>query len=106
MFLSNEPGYYQDGQFGLRIEDIIEIVEAKPPHNFNNRGFLTFETITLVPKSINLIDVNLLTDDEIKYLNDYHEQCKRVVGPILKEQGHTEALNWLNRETQPVSRSV
>ncbi|XP_023012683.2 aminopeptidase P [Leptinotarsa decemlineata] len=104
MFISNEPGYYQDGEFGLRIEDIIEVVEAQPPHNFNNRGYLTFNTITLVPKMNKLIVIDMLTDAEIKCLNEYHQKCRNIVGPILEQQGQTEALEWLIRETQPLSR--
>ncbi|XP_066141881.1 xaa-Pro aminopeptidase 1 [Euwallacea fornicatus] len=104
MFLSNEPGYYEDGKFGMRIEDIVVIVEANTPHNFNNRGFLTFETVTFAPKSINLIDVSMLTDKEIEQLNAYHQKCREVVGPLLEKQGHSDAKAWLWKETKPLSR--
>ncbi|XP_072376847.1 xaa-Pro aminopeptidase ApepP [Diabrotica undecimpunctata] len=104
MFISNEPGFYQDGEFGLRIEDIVQVVEAKPPHNFNNRGYLTFETITLMPKTNNLILVEMLTDEEIKQLNDYHKHCLEVVGAVLDKQGQIQAKEWLVRETKPLSR--
>lgn len=103
MFVSNEPGYYQDGEFGLRIEDIVQIVKAKTTHNFNNRGYLTFDTITLVPKSLNLIVPEMLTKSEIDYLNLYHQRCRDVIGPILKEQGHLDAISWLWRETEPIA---
>lgn len=104
MFLSNEPGYYEDGKFGIRIEDIVQIVPAQPPNNFNNRGFLTFDTITLVPKSLNLINVSMLTDKEIEQLNCYHQKCREAVGPLLDEQGATEAKAWLWKESEPISR--
>lgn len=104
MFLSNEPGYYEDGKFGMRIEDIVQIVPAKPPHNFNNRGFLTFETVTLLPKNIKLIKVEMLTDKEIDELNQYHQKCRDIVGPLLEQQGHTEAKEWLWKETEIISR--
>ncbi|CAH1183392.1 unnamed protein product [Phaedon cochleariae] len=104
MFLSNEPGYYQDGQFGVRIEDIVQIVEAKPPHNFNDRGYLAFETVCLVPKMNKLILVEMLTDEEIRELNAYHEKCREVVGAVLEKQGQMEAREWLIRETQPLVR--
>lgn len=105
MFVSNEPGYYEDGKFGIRIEDIVQIVPASPPYNFNNRGYLTFETVTLVPKSINLIDVAMLTDAEINQLNRYHQQCREVIGPLLDRQGYKEAKAWLVKETVPLSKS-
>ncbi|RZC33721.1 Peptidase M24 and/or Creatinase N domain containing protein [Asbolus verrucosus] len=102
MFLSNEPGYYEDGKFGLRLEDIVQIVEANPPHNFNDRGFLTFDTITFCPKQTKMITVDLLTNKEIAYLNDYHKQCRDLLGPVLETQGHLEAKEWLWKETEPL----
>lgn len=49
MVLSNEPGYYHDGSFGIRLEDLVRIVPAKTQNNFQNKGFLSFETLTLCP---------------------------------------------------------
>ncbi|XP_044267997.1 xaa-Pro aminopeptidase 1 [Tribolium madens] len=105
MFLSNEPGYYEDGKFGIRLEDIVQIVPANPPHNFNDRGFLTFETITFCPKQTKLILVDLLTDKELAYLNAYHQQCRDMLGPILEKQGQVEAKDWLWKETEPLKRN-
>lgn len=104
MFLSNEPGYYRDGEFGIRIEDIVEIVNADTPHNFNNIGFLTFEDVTLVPKINKLILVEMLTDAEIRYLNNYHKKCREIVGQLLQQQMQKDALEWLMRETEPISK--
>lgn len=104
MFVSNEPGYYEDGKFGIRIEDVVEIVKAETPHNFNNRGYLTFTTITLVPKQRKLIKVDMLTDGEIEILNDYHQKCRDLVGPLLEEQGQVEAKEWLWRETEAIKK--
>lgn len=104
MFVSNEPGYYEDGKFGIRIEDVVEIVKASTPHNFNNRGYLTFDTITLVPKQRKLINVDMLTDKEIGILNDYHQKCRELVGPLLDQQGQVDAKEWLWRETEPIKK--
>lgn len=104
MFLSNEPGFYEDGNFGIRIEDIVQIVPACPPYNFKNRGFLTFETITLCPKQTKLINIDLLTDQEIEILNKYHQQCRDILGPVLEKQGQIQAINWLWKETIPIQR--
>lgn len=65
MFLSNEPGYYEDGQFGIRIEDIVKVVKANIGKNFNGNGALTFETVTMCPIQTKLIDVGLLTENEV-----------------------------------------
>ncbi|KAL3282457.1 hypothetical protein HHI36_005641 [Cryptolaemus montrouzieri] len=104
MFLSNEPGFYEDGSFGIRLEDIVQIVPANLPHNFNNRGFLTFETITLCPKQTKLINIEMLTDQEIYILNRYHQNCRDIVGPVLDKQEQLKAKEWLWRETEPIKR--
>nr|CAD7434517.1 unnamed protein product [Timema monikensis] len=102
MFLSNEPGYYEDGKFGIRLENIFYIVPATLPFNFKNRGFLTFRTVTLVPIQTKMLVTSLLTEKEVDYLNSYHRECREVVGTKLKELGHQEAWEWLYRETEPI----
>lgn len=64
--MNAEPGYYQNGEFGIRIEDIVQIVPAKVAADFNGRGALTFETITMCPIETKLIDVNLLNEKEVQ----------------------------------------
>ncbi|KAJ9577057.1 hypothetical protein L9F63_006337 [Diploptera punctata] len=102
MFLSNEPGYYEDGKFGIRIEDIVRIVKADTPHNFKERNFLTFETVSLVPIQTKMLVPEMLTEREIKHLNEYHTRCREIVGPLLKQMGHHETYEWLCRETKPI----
>ncbi|KAF5269134.1 hypothetical protein FQR65_LT02434 [Abscondita terminalis] len=102
MFISNEPGYYEDGKFGIRIEDIVHVIAADTPHNFNNRGFLTFETVTLVPKQTKLIQKDMLSKMEIDQLNAYHQKCRDVIGPLLEKQGFVDAKKWLWKETEPI----
>lgn len=60
-----EPGYYEDDKFGVRLENIELVVQANTPYNHKNRGFITFETVTLVPIQTKLLDVSLLTDSEV-----------------------------------------
>lgn len=60
-----EPGYYQEGEFGIRIEDIVQIVPAYPPNDFGGRGALSFLTVTLVPHQLKMIDLSLLTKAEV-----------------------------------------
>ncbi len=102
MVLSNEPGYYQDGDFGIRLENLVRIVKADTPHNFRKRGYLTFEDLTLVPIQQKMIDPHLLSRDEVNYINNYHQKCRDVVGPLLRSMGKKEGLNWLIRETNPI----
>ncbi|XP_033340803.1 xaa-Pro aminopeptidase ApepP [Megalopta genalis] len=103
-FVSNEPGYYEDEKFGIRLENIELVVKANTPYNYKNRGFLTFETVTLVPIQTKLLDISLLMDNEIKYLNDYHAKCLNVLEPLLQGPENAQALEWLRRETRPISK--
>lgn len=103
MFISNEPGYYQDGEFGIRIEDIVQIVPAtNAKHDFNGRGALTFKTITLCPKQTKMIKKELLLEEEKKLLNDYHRLVRETLTPILKYEGDEVTLAWLERETKEI----
>lgn len=102
MFLSIEPGYYEDGKFGIRLENIARIVPATTPYTFKNKTFLTFETVTLVPIQTKMLVPQMLTDKEITYLNEYHSLCREKVGPLLKKMGHHDAVEWLYKETEPI----
>ncbi|XP_072280200.1 xaa-Pro aminopeptidase 1 isoform X2 [Pyxicephalus adspersus] len=105
MILSDEPGYYEDGSFGIRLENLVLVVPAKTKYNFRDRGSLTFEPITLVPIQSKMINVDLLTQKEVDWVNDYHKTCREVVGAELQRQGRQDAFQWLIKETQPISKS-
>lgn len=102
MFLSNEPGYYEENKFGIRIENIVRIVRAEPKYTMKDAKFLTFEDVTLVPIQSKMLVPSLLTRKEIIYINDYHCKCREKVGPLLKEIGEQDGLAWLMRETEPI----
>ena len=105
MVLSNEPGYYMENNFGIRIENLVRIVKAKTLYGSSHspdKKFLTFENLTVVPIQVKMILANLLSKEELEYLNSYHELCRDRVGPLLREMGHTDGLNWLIRETEPI----
>lgn len=102
--LSNEPGYYESGEFGIRIENLVVTRKAETKYNFNNQGFLKFDTITLVPIQLKMIDVNLLTDEEIDWLNSYHATCYELVGRHLDKTNKPEVKQWLARETRKLTR--
>lgn len=75
MIVTNEPGYYEPGKFGIRIENILLVVE--------NAGLYGFENITLCPYDKNLIDNSLLAEADRKFINDYHQRVWTVVSPHL-----------------------
>uniref|UniRef100_A0A3Q2X9V8 X-prolyl aminopeptidase (aminopeptidase P) 1, soluble n=1 Tax=Hippocampus comes TaxID=109280 RepID=A0A3Q2X9V8_HIPCM len=102
MIVSDEPGYYEDGAFGIRLENVVLVVPAKPKYNYRNRGSLTFEPLTLVPIQVKMMNTELLTQKERDWVNEYHRTCREVVGAELERQGRKEALEWLIRETQPI----
>lgn len=105
MFMSNEPGYYEVGQFGIRIEDIVQIIAAPIERNFGGRGALAFKTVTMCPIQTKLIDVTLLTDTELNHVNDYHRQVWALVAPQLEADNDQFTLAWLKKETEPVQRA-
>jgi len=103
MILSDEPGYYEDGNFGIRIENLVRVVPASTKFQEKSRtGFLTFAPVTVVPIQTKLILAELMTQQELDWLNTYHQTCRDRVGPLLKAAGRVEALEWLYRETQPM----
>ncbi|KAF8970449.1 Creatinase/aminopeptidase [Flammula alnicola] len=100
MTVSNEPGYYADGRFGIRIENIVLVREAKTPNNFGDKGYLGFENVTLCPIHKKLVDTSLLTEQEKSWLNSYHAETFEKVSPLLKND--PRALEWLTRECSPL----
>ncbi|KAI7852083.1 peptidase M24, structural domain-containing protein [Circinella umbellata] len=100
MTVTDEPGYYEDGKFGIRIENVLIVRQAQTPHNFGDRGYLGFEHVTLVPIGLNLIDLDLLSPDEKKWINDYHAEILQKIGPLVEND--PDAVAWLKRETTPI----
>uniref|UniRef100_A0A182N8Z9 Aminopeptidase P N-terminal domain-containing protein n=1 Tax=Anopheles dirus TaxID=7168 RepID=A0A182N8Z9_9DIPT len=105
MFSSNEPGYYEPGQFGVRIEDIVQVVKASVPYDFNGRGALTFYTNTVVPIQQKLIELSLMSAAEITQLNAYHRRVLDEVGPLLQQQDDPDAFRWLTDATKEIVMS-
>uniref|UniRef100_A0A9J8CBL6 Xaa-Pro aminopeptidase 1 n=1 Tax=Cyprinus carpio carpio TaxID=630221 RepID=A0A9J8CBL6_CYPCA len=102
MIVSDEPGYYEDGSFGIRLENVVLVIPAKTKYNYRNRGSLTFEPLTLVPIQLKMINTDLLTQKERDWVNDYHRKCRETVGAELERQARKVALDWLIQETQPI----
>jgi Xaa-Pro aminopeptidase len=98
--LSNEPGYYVEDEFGIRIENIIVVKKVETKYSFDDKPFLGFEHVTMVPYCQNLIDTSLLTDIEKAWLNDYNAEILEKTKRYFEEDPLTMA--WLTRETQPI----
>jgi Xaa-Pro aminopeptidase len=115
-----EPGYYEDGKFGIRIEsescyyipnqraltdffiDIVMAREVKTTHKFGDKQWLGFEHVTMTPIGRNLIEASLLTDAELKWVNDYHAEVWDKTHHYFNEDELSR--KWLERETQPISK--
>jgi Xaa-Pro aminopeptidase len=97
MILSNEPGYYKAGAYGIRIENLLLVVAAKAPASAEKK-LLAFETITRAPIDRRLIDKRLLTRDEIAWLDSYHALVRRELGPGLD----AATRKWLHAATAPL----
>ncbi|KAL1839947.1 hypothetical protein VTJ49DRAFT_991 [Mycothermus thermophilus] len=97
--LSIEPGYYEDGAYGIRIENLALVREVKTEHSFGDKPFLGFEHVTMVPYCRKLIDESLLTEQEKEWLNESH----RVIREKMKGrfEGDEVTSKWLERETEP-----
>ncbi len=100
MILSNEPGLYIEGHYGIRIENLCYVKEAcsvlgSPT---SHGPFYQFEDLTLVPYDVNLIDLNALNAEEISALNAYHQRVYEKIAPKLTQ----EEVEWLAEKTQPV----
>jgi Xaa-Pro aminopeptidase len=98
MILSNEPGYYKEGCFGIRIENLVLVIEA-PAIAGAEKPMNAFETITLAPIDARLIDVGLMTPFEIAWLNGYHARVAETIGPLVDK----ETASWLRAATRPLS---
>ncbi|KPJ19323.1 putative Xaa-Pro aminopeptidase P [Papilio machaon] len=143
--LSNEPGYYKVGEYGIRHEDLVEIVsitkDSDHPRaiyghmfmacssvvygqlsmvcssivygvncaqargllgDFEGRGALGFNTLTLVPHQKDCLDLNLLDNFEVSYINAYHARVLNTLGPILEARNLTEDYAWLKEQCTPI----
>ncbi len=97
MVQSIEPGYYKEGEYGMRVENVTIVV---PNNNLGSREseFFTFETLTLCPIDRNLIDKELMCAKEIDWLDRYHKKVFETLAPLLNEK----EIAWLIKSTQPI----
>jgi Xaa-Pro aminopeptidase len=100
MCISNEPGYYHDGHFGIRIENIVIVDKADLANTFQGKQFLKLNTITMVPFDRKLIDVKALTAREIQWIDQYHATVFKNIAPLLADDSST--LQWLKENCAPL----
>ena len=98
MTVTDEPGIYCEGKFGVRTENTLLIV---PAGESQFGKFLKFEPLTLCPIDTAPIDLGLMTDKELQWLNDYHETVRQRLTPLIKDGAVKE---WLADATKPISR--
>jgi len=99
MVCSNEPAFYKTGEYGLRVESMIVVkeYENEPAGDFK---FLGFETFTLCPIDLKLVEQKLLSAAQLKYLNDYHKLVREKLSPFL----NGGELSWLKKATKPLKK--
>ncbi|XP_073246241.1 xaa-Pro aminopeptidase 1-like [Porites lutea] len=102
MILSDEPGYYEDGKFGIRLETAVLVQVANTKYHFDGHDYLKFEPVTYMPFQRKLIDVSMLSKPQVDWLNEYHRKTRQLIGGELRKQGKMAALSWLWRETEPL----
>ncbi|OEH79820.1 putative X-prolyl aminopeptidase [Cyclospora cayetanensis] len=115
--LSIEPGFYQDGNFGIRIENLVTVKESTL--NYRGRKFLHFESLTLVPIQAKLIDFSLLSPYEVEWLDAYHQDVfNRISARLAASQkehfcpplpqavsiSRADVLAWLRKSTRPLQQ--
>jgi Xaa-Pro aminopeptidase len=98
MMLSNEPGYYKTGKYGIRIENLV-LIERRDIAGAD-RAMLGFETLTFCPIERDLVEAALLTDGELQWLNAYHVLVAEKLGPALDD----DDLAWLELKCAPIER--
>jgi Xaa-Pro aminopeptidase len=98
MILSNEPGYYREGAFGIRIENLVVVQAAETLPGGDAADRLAFETLSFAPLDRRLIERGMLTEAERDWLDAYHAACREKIGPQLS--GATR--DWLDAATAPL----
>jgi Xaa-Pro aminopeptidase len=102
MITSIEPGVYREGQWGVRIENLVLNVVAATSEGSRFGEFLEFETLTLCPIDTRCIEPSLMRADEVAWLNSYHATVRERLEPLLAAPEHAAARAWLIERTQPI----
>jgi Xaa-Pro aminopeptidase len=115
MLVSNEPGFYKDGEYGIRIESLIMVEEDdKASKSIDNRHelMMKFNTVTMAPIDKRLINIEpakdgdekaILNDEEIKWVNEYHKRVYDTLSPLLS--GEPDTVKWLEQACSPLKKN-
>ena len=98
MICSNEPGYYKTGEYGIRIENLVVVNPLEQTDG--DRPMMSFETITMAPIDLDLVEPSLLTAAEREWLNAYHADVRAKIATALKDDADARA--WLDRAARPI----
>ena len=97
MIVSNEPGFYKAGAFGIRIENLVVVMEPDQT-NASNKKWYGFETLTLAPIDRRLVDMDLMTSSEIGWFDRYHIRVRDTLAPLIDDK----TREWLFSATAPL----
>ena len=97
MLISNEPGFYKVGAYGIRIENVVLVTEPEKTSD-SERPMMSFETLTLAPIDLRLIIAEMLSSEELAWINAYHARVFETLSPSLDQ----EASDWLQHATRPM----
>lgn len=95
--ITNEPGFYLEGQWGMRIESALAIRRVRTKGEFNGDIWLGFERLTCVPIQTRMVKDSMLTKEEKAWLKEHNQRCRDILEPYLRED--KRALKWLKRES-------
>ncbi|MDH5748952.1 MAG: aminopeptidase P family protein [Rhodospirillales bacterium] len=99
MVVSNEPGYYKAGAYGIRIENLLAVISGPQPQGAEKDVF-GFEVLTLAPIDLALVKADMLNSSEKAWLNDYHGRVRDTISPLVDEK----TAAWLKTATEPLSK--
>ncbi|KAK6996964.1 Creatinase aminopeptidase [Favolaschia claudopus] len=94
--VTNEPGFYNPGRWGMRIESALAVVSVKTRNEFNGPIWLGFERLTCVPIQTRMVKESMLTKEEKQWLKDHNQRCFQLLTPLIKDD--KRAMKWLKRE--------
>ncbi|KAJ7162266.1 Creatinase aminopeptidase [Mycena filopes] len=94
--ITNEPGFYSEGRWGMRIESALAVRRIRTRGEFNGPVWLAFERLTCVPIQTRMVKESMLTKEEKQWLKDHNQRCFQLLSPLLKDD--KRAMKWLKRE--------